>query len=42
MLCPHHKTISDTYGVSCQACGGVLEGYGYGGWFGSTVTGNTP
>jgi hypothetical protein len=33
MNCDHNKRIGDNYGVSCQACGEILEGYGYGGWF---------
>jgi hypothetical protein len=40
MNCEHHKRIGDNYGVSCQGCKGVLEGYGYGGWFGSNLKGN--
>jgi hypothetical protein len=29
MQCEHNKTIGDNYGVTCQDCGAVLEGYGY-------------
>ena len=40
MNCEHHKRIGDNYGVTCQDCKEVLEGYGYGGWFGSNLKGN--
>jgi len=40
MNCEHTKRIGDNYGVSCQDCGTVLEGYGNGGWFGSNLKGN--
>jgi hypothetical protein len=40
MTCKHNKKIGDNYGVSCQSCWQVLEGYGYGGWFGSSLEGN--
>jgi hypothetical protein len=40
MLCAHNKKIGDNYGLSCQECGQVLEGYGWGGWFGSNLKGN--
>jgi hypothetical protein len=42
MFCHHDKRLGDNYGVSCQACQAVLEGYGYGGFFGSTLKGNEP
>jgi len=38
--CQHFKRIGDNYGVSCQACGQPLEGFGFGGFFGSSLTGN--
>ena len=38
--CQHFKRIGDNYGVSCQSCRAVLEGYGYGGFFGSNLKGN--
>ena len=37
-ICEHTKRIGDNYGVSCQDCGIALEGFGYGGWFGSNLT----
>ena len=40
MKCEHHKRIGDNYGVTCQDCKEVLEGYGYGGWFGSNLNMN--
>ena len=40
MLCEHNKKIGDNYGISCQSCGQALEGYGYGGFFGSNLKGN--
>ena len=40
MFCDHTKRIGDNYGVSCQECQAVLEGYGYGGFFGSNLTGH--
>jgi hypothetical protein len=39
MKCEHKKRIGDNYGVSCQDCNTVLEGYGYGGVFGSNLHG---
>ena len=39
MYCDHSKQIGDTYGISCQRCGAVLEGYGYGGFCGKTLSG---
>jgi hypothetical protein len=39
MFCDHNKRIGDNYGVSCQDCQAVLEGYGYGGFFGRHLTG---
>ena len=39
-MCQHLKRIGDNYGVSCQTCGKQLEGYGYGGFFGSSLKGN--
>ncbi len=38
--CQHLKRIGDNYGVSCQTCGQALEGYGRGGFFGSSRTGS--
>ena len=38
--CQHRKRIGDNYGVTCQDCGAVLEGYGYGGFFGNNLRGN--
>jgi hypothetical protein len=38
-LCEHTKRIGDNYGVSCQDCGTVLEGFGYGGFLGSLLKG---
>jgi hypothetical protein len=38
--CEHNKRIGANYGISCQDGGQVLEGYGYGGWFGSNLKGN--
>lgn len=32
--------MGDNYGVYCQECGQVLEGYGYGGRFGRNLKGN--
>jgi hypothetical protein len=37
--CQHLKRIGDNYGESCQDCGKQLSGYGWGGWFGSRLTG---
>jgi len=37
--CEHTRKIGDNYGISCQDCGEVLEGYGCGGWFGSNLSG---
>ena len=42
MFCDHTKQIGDHYGISCQACQAVLEGYGFGGFFGSHLTGHEP
>lgn len=28
-MCQHNHTLGDNYGVTCQDCGKVLEGYGY-------------
>jgi hypothetical protein len=39
-ICQHLKRIGDNYGLSCQTCGAVLEGYGYGGFFGNNLKGN--
>ena len=36
--CDHGKQIGDNYGVSCSRCGQVLEGFGFGGFFGATLT----
>lgn len=38
--CEHLKRVGDNYGVSCEDCGAALEGYGYGGFFGSNLTGH--
>jgi len=40
MTCVHNKRIGDNYGISCQECGRVIEGYGYGGFFGRNLQGN--
>ncbi len=32
--CLHTNKIGDNYGESCEDCGKVLAGYGYGGFFG--------
>jgi hypothetical protein len=40
MYCEHSKRIGDNYGITCQNCGQQLEGYGYGGFFGSNLKGN--
>ena|SRR6266480_6497235 len=40
MDCNHNKRIGDNYGITCQDCREVLEGYGYGGWFGGNLIGN--
>lgn len=32
-MCSHARKIGDNYGLTCQDCGEVLEGYGHGGWF---------
>lgn len=37
MNCEHEITQGDSYGVSCRACGAVLRGYGYGGFFGADL-----
>jgi hypothetical protein len=37
--CHYDQRVADHYGVTCGGCGLVLEGYGYGGWFGSNLTG---
>ncbi len=29
MTCPHRRRIGDNYGMTCEDCGQVLEGYGY-------------
>ena len=29
MNCKHNRKIGDNYGLTCQDCGAVLEGYGY-------------
>jgi len=38
--CQHLRRQGDNYGVTCQTCGAALEGYGFGGFFGSNLTGN--
>jgi hypothetical protein len=40
MFCNHTTRAGDKYGVSCQECQTVLEGYSFGGFFGSHLTGN--
>ena len=40
MACEHNKRIGDNYGVSCQTCKKQLEGYGYGGFMGGSLTGD--
>jgi hypothetical protein len=40
MFCDHTKRVGDNYGVSCQKCQAALEGYGFGGFFGSNLTGH--
>ncbi len=32
--------MGDNYGITCQTGEAVLEGYGYGGFFGSNLKGN--
>ncbi|MEJ5200587.1 MAG: hypothetical protein WHV66_00025 [Anaerolineales bacterium] len=27
--CPHYRQIADNYGVTCEDCGEILEGYGF-------------
>lgn len=38
--CPHRNRIGDNYGESCKDCGEQLSSYGWGGWFGSNLTGS--
>lgn len=38
--CKHLHRVGDNYGESCADCGEQLSGYGWGGWFGSRLTGN--
>ena len=38
--CKHERTIGDNYGLTCQDCNEILEGYGYGGWFGNNLIKN--
>lgn len=38
--CQHRRWQGDNYGLTCQDCKEVLEGYGYGGWFGSNLKGS--
>jgi hypothetical protein len=38
--CQHLSKQGDNYGITCTDCGEALEGYGYGGWFGSNLKGN--
>ena len=40
MNCKHSRKVGDNYGQTCQDCGEQLEGYGYGGWFGSNLKGD--
>jgi hypothetical protein len=42
MICEHKNLIGDNYGVSCQGCGQVLEGYGLGGFFSRKLQGDVP
>jgi hypothetical protein len=37
--CKHLHRIGDNYGESCRDCKKQLSGYGWGGWFGSNLTG---
>jgi hypothetical protein len=37
--CQHNERMDDRCGVTCLECGQVVEGYGYGGPFGSNLTG---
>jgi hypothetical protein len=37
MNCQHLRTIGDNYGVTCQDCGEILAGFGFGGWFGERL-----
>ena len=39
--CSHDYIIGDNYGQTCQTCGKIVAGFGYGGWFGSRLTGTT-
>lgn len=39
LTCPHNTRVGDNYGESCMDCGKQLSGYGYGGWFGSRISG---
>lgn len=39
-MCQHRSIIGDNYGTSCQDCGEILSGYGYGGWFGCNLKSN--
>lgn len=36
-MCNHNRIIGDNYGETCQDCGQILSGYGYGGWFGKNL-----
>ena len=36
--CRYESRLEDNYGMTCGECGQVLEGYGYGGPFGSRLT----
>lgn len=38
--CQHKSIIGDNYGESCRDCGKQLRGYGYGGFFGSRLSGD--
>jgi hypothetical protein len=42
MLCEHTNLIGDNYGVTCQNCGQVLEGYGHGGFLSRKLQGDVP
>lgn len=39
LSCEHLSVFSDNYGSTCSHCSKQLEGYGYGGWFGSNLDG---
>lgn len=37
--CPHYNKVGDNYGWTCNDCGKIVAGFGYGGWFGRNLTG---